>query len=65
VRTALDLAAMTGAGFNPALRALYQQLRAAGKPPKLALVALARKLLTILNSMVRHRTPSRPAPAHS
>ena len=50
VRTALYLAAMTGARFNPVLQALYQRLRAAGKPPKLAFVALARKLLTILNA---------------
>jgi transposase len=63
VRTALYLAALTGARFNPMLRALYQRLRAAGKPAKLALVALARKLLTILNAMVRDRTAWRSAPA--
>jgi transposase len=56
VRTALYLAAMTGSRFNPVLRAFYQRLRAAGKPPKLAFVALARKLLTILNAMVRNLT---------
>ena len=55
-RTALYLAAMNGARFNPVLRALYQRLIANGKPPKVALVALARKLLTILNAMVRDRT---------
>jgi transposase len=63
VRTALYLAAMTGSRFNPVLRALYQRLRAAGKPPKLAFVALARKLLTILNAMVRNRTTWREANA--
>ena len=47
---------MNGARFNPVLRDLYQRLRAAGKPPKLAFVALARKLLTILNAMVRDQT---------
>jgi transposase len=57
VRTALYLAAMNGARFNPVLKALYQRLRAAGKPPKVAFVALARKLLTILNAIVRDRTP--------
>jgi transposase len=62
VRTALYLAAMTGSRFNPALRALYQRLRAAGKPAKLALVALARKLLTILNAMVRDRSTWTPPP---
>jgi transposase len=52
-RTALYLAAMNGARFNPVLRGFYQRLIQAGKPPKLALIALARKLLTILNAMVR------------
>jgi transposase len=56
VRTALYLAAMNAARFNPVLRALYQRLRQAGKPPKLAFVALARKLLTILNAIARERT---------
>ncbi len=60
VRTALDLAAMTGARFNPELRELYERLRRAGKPPKLAFVAVARKLLTILNATVRERTAWRP-----
>ena len=57
VRTALYLAAMNAARFNPVLSSLYQRLRQAGKPPKLAFVALARKLLTILNAMARERTP--------
>jgi transposase len=56
VRTVLYLAAMTAARFNPVLRALYQRLREAGKPPKLAFVAVARKLLTILNAIARERT---------
>lgn len=55
VRTVLYLAAMTGARFNPVLRDLYQRLRAARKPPKLAFVAVARKLLTILNAIARDR----------
>lgn len=62
-RSMLYLAAMTGARFNPVLRELYQRLRAAGKPPKLAFVAVARKLLVILNAMVRDRTPWRAVPA--
>jgi transposase len=56
VRTVLYLAAMNASRFNPVLRALYQRLRQAGKPPKLAFVALARKLLTILNAIARERT---------
>ena len=56
VRTVLYLAAMTAARFNPVLRDLYQRLREAGKPPKLAFVAVARKLLVILNAIARERT---------
>jgi transposase len=56
VRTALYLAAMTAARFNPVLRELYERLRQAGKPPKLAFIAVARKLLTILNAIARERT---------
>ncbi len=56
MRTVLYLAAMTGARFNPVLRELYERLRQAGKPPKLAFIAVARKLLTILNAMARERT---------
>jgi transposase len=62
-RTALYMASVTGARYNPLLRTLYQRLRAAGKPPKLALIALARKLLTILNAIVRDQKPWRDAHA--
>lgn len=55
-RTVLYLAAMNGARFNPVLKAFYARLIAAGKPPKVAFIALARKLLTILNAMVRDGT---------
>jgi transposase len=55
-RTALYLAAMNGARFNPVLKAMYERLTTAGKPPKVAFIALARKLLTILNAMVRDGT---------
>jgi transposase len=55
-RTALYLAAMNGARFNPVLRPMYQRMIEAGKPPKVAFIALARKLLTILNAMVRDGT---------
>jgi transposase len=60
-RTALYLAAMNGARFNPVLKAMYERMIAEGKPPKVALIALARKLLTILNAMVRDRTDWKPA----
>jgi transposase len=56
VRTALYLAAMTASRFNPTLAEVYQRLRKAGKPPKLAFVAVARKLLVALNAIARERT---------
>jgi transposase len=55
-RTALYMAALVASRYNPVLRVFYQRLRAAGKPAKLALIACARKLLTILNAMVRANT---------
>src|SRR5262249_15180456 len=54
-RAALDMCALGGARHNPLLKAFYQRLRAAGKPAKVALVACMRKLLTVINSMLRHR----------
>jgi transposase len=60
-RTALYLAAMNGARFNPVLKPMYERMIADGKPPKVALIALARKLLTILNAMVRDQTDWRLA----
>lgn len=53
VRTALFMAAMTAMRHNPVLRAFHQRLRAAGKPKLVALIAVARKLLTILNAILR------------
>lgn len=55
-RTALYLAAMVGSRFNPELAAMKARLQAAGKPPKVILIAVARKLLTILNAIVRDQT---------
>jgi transposase len=57
VRAALYMAALVGARHNPIIRALYRRLKAAGKPSKVALVACMRKLLTILNAMLRDRSP--------
>ena len=42
---------------NPVIRDFYQRLLASGKPKKLALTACMRKMLVILNSMLKHRTP--------
>lgn len=53
VRAVLYMAALVATKRNPVIRAFYLRLLAAGKPKKLALVACMRKLLTILNVMVR------------
>jgi transposase len=57
VRAVLYMATLTGTRWNPALRALYCRLKAAGKPSKVAIVACMRKLLTILNAILRDRSP--------
>lgn len=62
VRAVLYMAAVAAVRCNPVLRAFYEQLRTAGKPAKVALTACMRKLLTILNAMVRHGTPWNPHP---
>ena len=54
VRTALYMGAMVASRFNPVIRDFYQRLLSAGKPKKLALTACMRKLLVILNSMLKH-----------
>lgn len=53
VRAAVYMAALVASRHNPVIRAFYHRLLAAGKPKKVALVACMRKLLTILNTMVR------------
>jgi transposase len=53
VRRALYMATLVASRHNPVIRAFYERLRQAGKLPKVALVACMRKLLTILNAMVR------------
>jgi transposase len=53
VRNALYMAALVATQHNPVIREDYQRLIGRGKPPKVALVAAMRKLLTILNAMVR------------
>jgi transposase len=54
VRAALYMAALSARRHNPAIRSFYERLLAAGKRRKVALVACMRKLLTILNSMMRN-----------
>ncbi len=61
VRRVLYMAALAASRRDPVLRAFHQRLRAAGKPPKVALVACMRKLLAILNAMAVHDRPWCPA----
>ncbi len=55
VRTALYMASVSASRYNPVLRTFYHRLVQAGKAKKVALIAVARKLLTILNSMIREQ----------
>lgn len=57
VRAALYMAALVAAYRNPKIKAYYQTLLARGKAKKVALVACMRKLLTILNSIIKHGKP--------
>jgi transposase len=57
VRSALFVCAMVASRYNPPLKAFYQRLIAAGKPKMVALIAVARKLLTILNAILRDNRP--------
>ena len=57
VRCALYMAAVSAARCNTMLSAFYRRLLDAGKPKKLALIAVARKLLTILNAILRDKKP--------
>ena len=61
VRHALYMATVSAITHNPAIRTFHQRLLAKGKPPKVALIACLRKLLTILNAMVRDGTAWNPA----
>lgn len=56
VRAALYMGALIASRHNPVIRDFYQRLVAAGKPKKVALTACMRKLLVILNTMVRNNT---------
>ena len=61
VRAALFMGALVAARYNPALKAFRDRLVAKGKPKLVALIATARKLLTILNAIIRDQKPWTPA----
>ena len=60
VRAVLYMAAVSATRYNPVLRVFYRRLRDAGKPAKVALVATMRKLLTIVNTMMKHQSKWNP-----
>lgn len=63
VRSVLYMATWVATRYNPVIKTFYQRLLAAGKPRKVALVACMRKLLTILNAMLRTNQPWTPSHA--
>jgi transposase len=60
VRAALYMSTLVAVRHNRVLKACYERLCAAGKAKKVALTACMRKLLTILNAMVKHQHPWQP-----
>lgn len=63
VRGVLYMAALTAIRFNPVIAHFYQRLTAAGRPKKVALIAAMRKLLTMLNAILRDQRPWQPESA--
>lgn len=63
VRSLLYMAALSAARYNPALRTFAERLKQAGKAVKVRLVAVARKLLTIANAILRDQQPWKETPA--
>ncbi len=57
VRSALYMPTLSAIRFNPLIRQFYQRLRVAGKPAKVAITACMRKLLILLNAIIRDNTP--------
>jgi transposase len=65
VRRILYLAALSATRFNADMKAFYQRLRAAGKPPKVALIAIARKLVVLANTLLSQDRAWQPRPLQS
>lgn len=64
VRHVLYMAALSARRCNPVIRAFAQRLAAQGKKPKVIITACMRKLLVILNTMLKNNTPWKPSQAH-
>ena len=65
VRTVLYMGTLVATRYNPRIKAFYERLLAAGKVKKVALTACMHKFLTILNAMLKHRTPWQPQEVQS
>ena len=65
VRTVLYMGTLVATRYNPRITAFYARLLAAGKVKKVALTACMHKFLTILNAMLKHRTPWQPQEVQS
>jgi transposase len=65
VRTVLYMGTLVATRFNPQIKVFYERLLAAGNVKKVALTACMHKLLTILNAMLKHRTPWQPQEVQS
>jgi transposase len=63
VRSALYMSVMAGIRYNDQIQSFYRRLQEQGKPAKVALVACMRKLLTILNAVIRDHTSWQPQSA--
>ncbi|SJZ32686.1 Transposase IS116/IS110/IS902 family protein, partial [Trichlorobacter thiogenes] len=64
IRSVLYMATLAATRFNPVIKAFHKRLKEAGKVPKVAIVACMRKLLTILNAMIKTSQKWKPAMAN-
>jgi transposase len=64
VRTVLSMGTLVATRYNPQIKAFYERLLAAGKVKKVALTACMHTFLTILNAMLKHRTPWQSQEVH-
>jgi transposase len=63
VRGTLTMSTFVAVRYNPVLKTFYERLRVVGKAAKVALTACMRKLLTMLNAIMKHHTPWQPQEA--
>ncbi|CAN5504104.1 hypothetical protein BH23CHL2_BH23CHL2_24350 [soil metagenome] len=61
MRSVLSMAVVSGRRYNPLIKTFYERLVARGKPGKVALVACMRKLIVLLNAILRDGVPFEPA----